>query len=61
LFEQSVNAGGKSQAISKSYGSIVLVGQNISLTQTNFKYVFYLANTAAPGTTGRKTTCAVKV
>jgi hypothetical protein len=40
---------------------VIVIWQNLQFTETKYKYVLYIANTAKPGTTGKKTTCSAKV
>lgn len=58
--QASAQQGGKPQSLSKTYGPVVLVGRNLEFGPKLLKYTFYLTNTAPAGSTGRKTTCAVK-
>lgn len=61
LIDASNNARGAPQFSNKTVGSVIVIWQNLQFTETNFKYVLYIANTAKPGTTGKKTTCSAKV
>jgi hypothetical protein len=61
LIQTEPNARGAPQSSNKTVGSVVVIWQNVQFTETNFKYVLYIANTAKPGTTGKKTTCSAKV
>ena len=59
--EASANQGGVVRSVSKQYGSVVLVGQNIQITTSSFSFVFYLSNTAKVGAGNWKTTCLAKI
>lgn len=59
--EASSNQKSAVRSVSKRYGSIILIGQNIQLSNSGFSFVFYLSNTAQPGTGSWKTTCLAKI
>lgn len=40
---------------------MIVTWKNLQFTETKLKFVLYIANTAKPGTTGKKTTCSAKV
>jgi hypothetical protein len=61
LVNASINARGAPQKLSKTFGSVVVIWQNVQFAETNFKFVLYIANTAKPGTTGKRTTCSAKI
>jgi hypothetical protein len=40
---------------------VIVIWPNLQFTETKYKFVLYIANTAKPSTTGKKTTCSAKV
>jgi hypothetical protein len=61
LIDASINTRGAAQSSNKAYGSVIVIWPNLPFTETKYKYVLYIGNTAKPGTTGKKTTCSAKV